>query len=84
MGVLKPLLETINNEWKHNHDTSTGYAYVVGVTIHPSLAKAIQVSGEELPVEFDPNTYNSMEDGDFAILYVEVEEIDELVAFEYR
>jgi hypothetical protein len=66
MSLLQALLETINEEWSKQEVDINGEMDNVLTTafIHPSLAKAIENEGNEVPKEFNPNTFNFDEDGD--------------------
>jgi hypothetical protein len=82
MSLKQALLESINKKWDRQYDDA--HAFIESVHIHPSLAKAIRDSGEEVPTEFNPNEFNGLDEETYFSLPIEVYEQDELVSFLYE
>jgi hypothetical protein len=82
MSLVQALFSTINEEWSQQEDGEV-FSVLTTVYIHPSLAKAIENNGEEVPKEFNPNTFNFDEDGNYCEVGIEVSEQDSLIYYEY-
>ncbi|WP_031264080.1 hypothetical protein [Sporolactobacillus laevolacticus] len=74
MSLLQALLETINQEWSTQDTDLSGEVYSVLsiVYIPPVLAEAIENEGNKVPTEFDPNTFNSVEDGNYCTVEIRI------------
>lgn len=82
MFLLNALLHSINEKWEEQG--SDEFSYLTTVYIHPSLAKCIEVEGDEVPTSFNPNEFNSIEDGNYFEITIEVAEQDSLIHYEYE
>lgn len=74
MSLVQTLLETINREWARQELDGFGEvdSVLTIVYIPPVLAKAIEIEGNEVPAEFDPNKFNSREDGNYCTVELRV------------
>ena len=74
MSLLQALLESVNEEWaSQSVDINGEIDSVLTIAyIHPSLAKAIENEGNEVPEEFDPNKFNSEDDGNYCTVEIRV------------
>lgn len=87
MSLLQSLLNTINEEWGNQDTSIDGEVDNVLITafIHPSLAKAIESEGNEVPKEFNPNTFNYGEDGNYCEVDIKIcTGQDGLIYFHYE
>lgn len=75
------LINTINEKWEESLDNEKTYLKIV--YIHPSLAKSIEVEGDEVPTVFNPNDFNSIEDRKHPDIIIEVSEQDILINYVY-
>ena len=74
MSLLQTLLETINQEWaSQSTDINGEVDNILSIAyIPPVLAKAIEDEGNEVPKEFNPNTFNFEEDGNYCTVEIRV------------
>lgn len=87
MSLLQALLESINEEWASQDGPDINgemYSVLSIAYIHPSLAKSIENEGNEVPTEFDPNTFNGEEEGNYCTVEIRVQEQDTLISFYYE
>ncbi|GAB6742110.1 TPA: hypothetical protein QC443_001453 [Bacillus cereus] len=87
MSLLQALLETINQEWSSQCTDVFGEVNnVLSIAyIAPVLAKYIESEGDKVPTEFDPNKFNSDEDGNYCTVEIRVcPDQDTLIEFCYE
>ncbi|AYF06313.1 hypothetical protein MLA2C4_11720 [Bacillus mobilis] len=87
MSLLQTLLETINQEWSSQSTDVFGEVdKVLSIAyIAPVLAKYIESEGDKVPTEFDPNKFNSDEDGNYCTVEIRVcADQDTLIEFYYE
>ena len=87
MSLLQALLETINEEWTKQEEGINGEMDSVLTTafINPSLAKAVENEGNEMPKEFNPNTYNYNPQGKYCEVDIKIcTGQDGLIYFHYE
>lgn len=88
--VTQHVLSQINEEWRQQGNDA--YAFLTSVNLCPFLYKQLEDEGilekqrdqgEEWFV-FDPNKFNSIENGNYFEILIYKEEIDELIAYEFE
>lgn len=87
MSLFKALLETINREWASQEVDGFGEvdSVLTIVYIPLVLANAIEDEGNEVPTEFDPNKFNSREDGHYCTVEIRVcTDQDTLIDYYYQ
>lgn len=82
MSLKQALFETIYEQW--GQQGWNELSYLTTVYIHPSLAKAIENEGYEMPKVFDPNKFSMNEDSNYFEIEIQVKEQDGLIYYEYE
>ncbi|MBK5491663.1 hypothetical protein [Bacillus sp. TH13] len=88
--VTNHVLSQINAEWQQQGNDA--YAFLTNVLICPFLYKQLEDEGilekqtdqDEEWFVFDPNKFNSIEDGNYFEILIYREEIDELITYEFE
>lgn len=88
--VTNHVLSQINAEWQQQGNDA--YAFLTNVLLCPFLYKQLEDEGvlekqtdlDEEWFVFDPNKFNSIEDGNYFEILIYREEIDELIAYEFE
>ncbi|WP_214771406.1 hypothetical protein [Exiguobacterium sp. s133] len=86
MDLLSGILESINNEWTNQKISYSGDCNnaLTTVFLKKSLAEDIKSNGCDIPKEFDPNSFNNIEDGTYFEINVEVRDQKELIEYHYE